>query len=137
MATQTAPAPSPSVREPEQAPADVELAGVRKSYGDVVAVAGVDLSVARGEFFTLLGPSGSGKTTTLRLIAGFERPDAGRIRLAREDGRQPLLVPCFLAVGLTSFSLFALALVLTFTAAPAEALPWPLAGRWAARERAG
>src|SRR5438874_6948251 len=61
--------------------AAVRLAGVRKAYGDVVAVDGVDLQVEPGEFFTLLGPSGSGKTTTLRLIAGFERPDAGRIEL--------------------------------------------------------
>jgi len=67
--------------------------GVRKSYGDVAAVDGVDLEVASGEFFTLLGPSGSGKTTTLRLIAGFERPDAGRIELAGSDvtGTPPYL----------------------------------------------
>jgi putative spermidine/putrescine transport system ATP-binding protein len=65
--------------------ADVEALGVRKTYGDVVAVDDVDLVVGRGEFFTLLGPSGSGKTTTLRLIAGFEHPDAGRIRLAGAD----------------------------------------------------
>jgi putative spermidine/putrescine transport system ATP-binding protein len=51
----------------------------------VVAVAGVDLDIDAGEFFTLLGPSGSGKTTTLRLIAGFERPDAGRIELSGVD----------------------------------------------------
>jgi len=51
----------------------------------VVAVAGVDLTVHEGEFFTLLGPSGSGKTTLLRLIAGFERPDAGRIELGGRD----------------------------------------------------
>jgi putative spermidine/putrescine transport system ATP-binding protein len=65
--------------------ADVVLDCVRKAYGDVVAVDGVDLEIARGEFFTMLGPSGSGKTTTLRLIAGFERPDAGRVRLAGRD----------------------------------------------------
>jgi putative spermidine/putrescine transport system ATP-binding protein len=64
---------------------DVRLVGVRKAYGDVVAVDGVDLEVGSGEFFTLLGPSGSGKTTTLRLIAGFERPDAGRVELAGRD----------------------------------------------------
>src|SRR5437660_6665151 len=63
----------------------LKLQGVRKSYGQVVAVAGVDLTVEEGEFFTLLGPSGSGKTTLLRLIAGFERPDAGRIELAGRD----------------------------------------------------
>src|SRR5438067_4344312 len=63
----------------------LRLQGVRKSYGQVVAVAGVDLTVEEGEFFTLLGPSGSGKTTLLRLIAGFERPDAGRIELGGRD----------------------------------------------------
>jgi putative spermidine/putrescine transport system ATP-binding protein len=70
---------------------DVALVSIRKAYGDVVAVDGVDLEVRRGEFFTMLGPSGSGKTTTLRLIAGFERPDEGRILLAGQDvaGRPP------------------------------------------------
>src|SRR3954464_4478815 len=65
--------------------AAVRLVGVRKSYGDVVAVDGVDLEIPQGEFFTLLGPSGSGKTTTLRLIAGFERPDEGRVELGGAD----------------------------------------------------
>ena len=65
--------------------ADVGVEGVRKTYGDVVAVDDVDLDVADGEFFTLLGPSGSGKTTTLRMIAGFEQPDAGTITLGGED----------------------------------------------------
>src|SRR4051794_11099464 len=64
---------------------DVRLAAVRKRYGDVVAVDSVDLDVGRGEFFTLLGPSGSGKTTCLRMIGGFERPDAGAIELAGRD----------------------------------------------------
>src|SRR3954463_14795702 len=64
---------------------DIRLAGVRKLYGDVVAVDGIDLDIRRGEFFTLLGPSGSGKTTCLRMIAGFERPDEGRIELAGDD----------------------------------------------------
>jgi len=69
---------------------DVALIGIRKTYGDVVAVDSVDLEVRRGEFFTMLGPSGSGKTTTLRLIAGFERPDAGRILLGGADvARRP------------------------------------------------
>ena len=63
----------------------VRLTGIRRSYGDVVAVAGVDLDIGAGEFFTLLGPSGSGKTTTLRVIAGFERPDAGRVELQGVD----------------------------------------------------
>ena len=65
--------------------ADVGVEGARKTYGEVVAVDDVDLRVADGEFFTLLGPSGSGKTTTLRMIAGFEQPDAGRITLGGED----------------------------------------------------
>jgi putative spermidine/putrescine transport system ATP-binding protein len=64
---------------------DIRVAGLRKSYGDVVAVDTIDLEIARGEFFTMLGPSGSGKTTTLRMIAGFETPDAGTIELAGED----------------------------------------------------
>ncbi|MFL5929719.1 MAG: ABC transporter ATP-binding protein [Gaiellaceae bacterium] len=65
--------------------ADVEVVSVYKAYGEVQAVDGVDLLVRAGEFFTLLGPSGSGKTTTLRLIAGFERPDNGRILLGGLD----------------------------------------------------
>ena len=52
----------------------VSLEDVVKRFGDVVAVDGVDLDVAPGEFFSLLGPSGSGKTTCLRMIAGFEQP---------------------------------------------------------------
>jgi putative spermidine/putrescine transport system ATP-binding protein len=63
----------------------IRLSGVRRVYGAVVAVAGIDLDIAPGEFFTMLGPSGSGKTTTLRVIAGFERPDAGRVELQGVD----------------------------------------------------
>ena len=59
----------------------VRLSGVRKAYGATPAVDGVDLEIAEGEFFTMLGPSGSGKTTLLRIIAGFERADAGSIEL--------------------------------------------------------
>ena len=64
---------------------DVSVRGLTKRYGDVVAVDAVDLDIAAGEFFTMLGPSGSGKTTTLRMIAGFETPDEGSIRLAGAD----------------------------------------------------
>ncbi|MGO9198219.1 MAG: ABC transporter ATP-binding protein [Acidimicrobiales bacterium] len=68
--------------------AAVRVTGLRKRYGDVTAVADVDLWAGQGEFFTLLGPSGSGKTTLLRLIAGFERPDAGQIQLGERDVTQ-------------------------------------------------
>jgi putative spermidine/putrescine transport system ATP-binding protein len=64
---------------------DVRLSGLRKRYGDVTAVDGIDLEIGRGEFFTMLGPSGSGKTTTLRVIAGFERPDEGTVELRGRD----------------------------------------------------
>jgi putative spermidine/putrescine transport system ATP-binding protein len=63
----------------------VKVTGLRKAYGEVVALEHLDLEVLAGEFFTLLGPSGSGKTTTLRLIAGFERPDAGTVELDGVD----------------------------------------------------
>jgi putative spermidine/putrescine transport system ATP-binding protein len=84
LATQTLPE-TRAVSATIPAAVDVRLLGVRKAYGDVAAVDGVDLEIAAGEFFTLLGPSGSGKTTTLRLIAGFERPDGGRIELSGVD----------------------------------------------------
>ena len=63
----------------------VRLEGITKAFGEVVAVDGIDLDVVDGEFFSMLGPSGSGKTTTLRMIAGFELPTAGRILLHGED----------------------------------------------------
>jgi putative spermidine/putrescine transport system ATP-binding protein/spermidine/putrescine transport system ATP-binding protein len=63
---------------------DVRLAAVRKSFGAVVAVDNVDLEIRRGTIFSLLGPSGCGKTTTLRLIAGFEQPDAGEVYIRGE-----------------------------------------------------
>ena len=65
----------------------VELVSVTKVYSDGAdpAVSDLDLSVHEGEFFSLLGPSGSGKTTTLRMIAGFERPTVGRVKLGGSD----------------------------------------------------
>jgi len=60
---------------------EVELRGLEKRFGEVVAVDSIDLDVVPGEFFSLLGPSGCGKTTTLRLIAGFEQPSGGEILL--------------------------------------------------------
>lgn len=66
----------------------IRLAGVRKSFGEVKAVDGVNLEIADGEFFAMLGPSGSGKTTVLRLIAGFELPDSGVIEIDGVDVSQ-------------------------------------------------
>ena len=63
----------------------IQLVGLTKRFGGVTAVDGIDLSVAPGEFFSLLGPSGCGKTTTLRLLAGFEEPTAGRVALDGVD----------------------------------------------------
>ena len=65
--------------------AAIRFVGVRKQFGDVVAVDGVDLDVIDGEFFSMLGPSGSGKTTMLRMVAGFEQPTAGAILLGGKD----------------------------------------------------
>ncbi len=69
----------------------ISLLGLRKSFGPVTAVDGVDLEILDGEFFSMLGPSGSGKTTVLRMIAGFESPTDGQILLAGVDvtGRPP------------------------------------------------
>ena len=64
--------------------------GVTKRFGAMTAVDDVTFNVKRGEFFSLLGPSGCGKTTLLRMLAGFERPDAGRIFL---DGKDVTAMP--------------------------------------------
>ncbi len=82
MATQAPARPEEEARV--DAPA-VRLNGIRRTYGDVVAIDRLDLDIAEGEFFTLLGPSGSGKTTTLRVIAGFEQPDEGHVELGGVD----------------------------------------------------
>ncbi|MBM2623674.1 ABC transporter ATP-binding protein [Actinoplanes sp. LDG1-06] len=63
----------------------IALSGLRKTFGAVEAVAGIDLEIADGEFFSMLGPSGSGKTTVLRMIAGFELPTAGTVWLSGRD----------------------------------------------------
>jgi putative spermidine/putrescine transport system ATP-binding protein len=66
-------------------PTAISVRGLSKHFDDVRAVDGLDLDIADGEFFSMLGPSGSGKTTVLRLIAGFEQPTSGRIRLGSDD----------------------------------------------------
>ncbi|TIS07759.1 MAG: ABC transporter ATP-binding protein, partial [Mesorhizobium sp.] len=64
---------------------DVQIQGVTKSFGETVAVSDLDLQIKDGEFVVLLGPTGAGKTTTLRLIAGLERPDSGTIYIGGHD----------------------------------------------------
>ena len=99
-------------RDPHRAPrgrramADVALRGVTKRFGDTQAVDGLDLAIADGEFVVLLGPTGAGKTTTLRLIAGLERPDGGTICIGGRDvtqaraggARRRLRLPAILAL---------------------------------------
>ena len=84
MALEPTTASPADLRSAPAAPA-VTLEGLVKRYGEVEAVSGIDLEIADGEFFSMLGPSGSGKTTTLRMIAGFETPTAGRILLHGRD----------------------------------------------------
>jgi spermidine/putrescine transport system ATP-binding protein len=74
--------------ESQEKTASVELRGVTKRFDSFVAVDDLSLELGRGEFFTLLGPSGCGKTTTLRMIAGFERPSEGEIRIEGDDVAQ-------------------------------------------------
>ena len=97
MTSQPHPVEKPDSKVGASSPSDrptsaVRLEGVRKRFGEVDAVAGVDLDIVDGEFFSMLGPSGSGKTTTLRMIAGFEQPTEGRVLL---HGRDVTGVPPF------------------------------------------
>ena len=66
-------------------PPAVRLADVSKSFGAMVAVDHIDLTIERGEFFSIIGPSGCGKTTTLRMIAGFEDPTSGIVHVGGRD----------------------------------------------------
>jgi ABC-2 type transport system ATP-binding protein len=68
--------------------AGLEIRGLHKRYGAQVAVDGLDLSIAAGEFHALLGPNGAGKTTTLRIVAGLVKPDLGTVRVAGHDVAQ-------------------------------------------------
>jgi len=82
ITTETPGASTPRVAD---APAVIEIDHVTKRFGDYEAVADAHFSIAEGEFFSMLGPSGCGKTTTLRMIAGFETPTEGAIRLEGTD----------------------------------------------------
>src|SRR4051812_12352808 len=77
-------------RWPMQPAPAVEVVNVTRRFGTVEALRDVTLTIARGEFFSLLGPSGCGKTTLLRLIAGLDFPDSGSLRLA---GKNALTMP--------------------------------------------
>jgi spermidine/putrescine transport system ATP-binding protein len=83
----------------------VRLERVSKHFGDLVAVRDLDLDVGSGEFFTLLGPSGCGKTTTLRMVAGFEEPTAGRVLI---DGADVAGLPSYRRPTNTVFQSYAL-----------------------------
>jgi putrescine transport system ATP-binding protein len=87
-ATDSSPAATPAAADP--ASAYVSLRGVTKKFGDFTAVDAVSLDIRRGEIFCLLGGSGSGKTTLLRMLAGFESPSAGTIRI---DGTDMSAIP--------------------------------------------
>ena len=93
----------------QASPAEIEpsvrLTRVSKHFGDLIAVQDLDLDVGRGEFFTLLGPSGCGKTTTLRMVAGFEQPTAGRILI---DGADVAGLPSYRRPTNTVFQSYAL-----------------------------
>jgi ABC-2 type transport system ATP-binding protein len=78
----------PALPPPLGAPPALECQGLRKRFASVVAVDGLDLRVARGEFYAFLGPNGAGKTTALRMIAGLLRPDEGRILIAGRSLRE-------------------------------------------------
>src|SRR5690606_27125786 len=84
----------------------LRIDGITRRFGDVTALDDVSLEIGQGEFFALLGPSGCGKTTLLRIIAGFETPDAGTVTLDGEDllSKQPNRRP--ISLMFQSYALF-------------------------------
>lgn len=85
----------------------IRVRGLRKSYGEVVAVDGVDLDVRRGEVFGILGPNGAGKTTTLEMMEGLKKPDAGEVEVAGYDAaREPHELKRIVGVQLQATALF-------------------------------
>ena len=112
----------------------VQLEGLTKRYGAFEAVRGIDLDIPPGEFFSLLGPSGCGKTTTLRLIAGFERPSAGRVLL---DGRDVSETPPNRRNVNTVFQSYALFSHLTVAENVAFGLRFTKASKGESRTRVG
>ena len=84
----------------------VEARGLRKSFGDVQALDGVDLDVPDGSFFVVLGPSGAGKTTTLRAIAGLEKLDGGSVHLDGRDATADTPAARDLAMVFQSYALY-------------------------------
>jgi spermidine/putrescine transport system ATP-binding protein len=111
----------PPVRLGNQHGGRVELVGLGKRFDDVIAVDDIDLTIAAGEFFCLLGPSGCGKTTTLRMIAGFERPTSGSILV---DGLDLVDVPPHRRPVNTVFQSYALFPHLTVADNVAYGLRW-------------
>ncbi|MEO8519167.1 MAG: ABC transporter ATP-binding protein [Dermatophilaceae bacterium] len=81
----------------------IQVSGLTKSYGEVNAVAGVDLQIARGEVFAMLGPNGAGKTTTVEILEGYRRRDGGEVRvLGLDPAKQPRLLKAQIGIVLQS-----------------------------------
>lgn len=86
--------------------ADIALEGISKKFGPNTALRGVDIDIKDGEFFVLLGQTGAGKTTTLRVIAGLEKPDAGTVKIEGEDATQWDVAERDVALVLQQYSLY-------------------------------